>query len=141
MELARTDASRATFHTAQAGLFRTSCRVEASPEQLAELDPRITTFETTGVFCLTEPDHGSDIAGGLATTAEREGDEWVINGSKRWVGDAFTADYLAVFARDVADGQVKAFHADAEAVYSYEGTHEINALVVGRPIMGTSAFV
>ena len=114
-ELARTDASMATFYTAQAGLFRTSCRVGASPEQFAELDPKITSFETTGVFCLTEPDHGSDIAGGLATTAERQGDEWVINGAKRWIGGAFTADYLAVFARDVADGQVKAFLVDREA--------------------------
>lgn len=114
-ELARTDASMATFYTAQAGLFRTSCRVGASPEQFADLDPKITSFETTGVFCLTEPDHGSDIAGGLATTAERQGDEWVINGAKRWIGGAFTADYLAVFARDVADGQVKAFLVDREA--------------------------
>lgn len=114
-ELARTDASMATFYTAQAGLFRTSCRVGASPEQFAELDPKITSFETTGVFCLTEPDHGSDIAGGLATTAERHGDEWIINGAKRWIGGAFTADYLAVFARDVADGQVKAFLVDREA--------------------------
>ena len=114
-ELARTDASMATFYTAQAGLFRTSCRVGASPEQFAELDPKITSFETTGVFCLTEPDHGSDIAGGLAATAERQGDEWVINGAKRWIGGAFTADYLAVFARDVAGGQVKAFLVDREA--------------------------
>lgn len=114
-ELARTDASMATFYTAQAGLFRTTCRVGASPEQFAELDPKITSFETKGVFCLTEPDHGSDIAGGLATTAKRQGDEWVINGAKRWIGGAFTADYLAVFARDVADGQVKAFLVDREA--------------------------
>ncbi|MCT1803560.1 acyl-CoA dehydrogenase family protein [Kocuria carniphila] len=115
LELARTDASMATFYTAQAGLFRTTCRVGASPEQFADLDPKITSFETKGVFCLTEPDHGSDIAGGLAATAERQGDEWVINGAKRWIGGAFTADYLAVFARDVADGQVKAFLVDREA--------------------------
>ncbi|WP_270242156.1 acyl-CoA dehydrogenase family protein [Kocuria marina] len=114
-ELARTDASMATFYTAQAGLFRTTCRVGASPEQFAELDPKITSFETTGVFCLTEPDHGSDIAGGLAATAERQGDEWILNGAKRWIGGALTADYLAVFARDVADGQVKAFLVDREA--------------------------
>ncbi|MBD2762001.1 acyl-CoA dehydrogenase family protein [Kocuria sp. cx-116] len=114
-ELARADASMATFYTAQAGLFRTTCRVGASPEQFAELDPKITSFETTGVFCLTEPDHGSDIAGGLATTAERQVDEWILNGAKRWIGGALTADYLAVFARDVADGQVKAFLVDREA--------------------------
>ena len=73
-ELARTDASVATFYTAQAGLFRTACRVGGTPEQFAAWDPKITSFEMTGVFCLTEPEHGSDIAGGLATTARREGD-------------------------------------------------------------------
>lgn len=114
-ELARTDASIATFYTAQAGLFRTACRVGASPEQYAQLDPKIRSFETTGVFSLTEPEHGSDIAGGLATSATRDGDTWTLNGSKRWIGGAFTADYLAVFARDTADGQVKAFLVDREA--------------------------
>ena len=97
----------ATFYTAQAGLFRTSCRVEASPEQLAELDPRITTFETTGVFCLTEPDHGSDIAGGLATTAEREGDEWVINGTKMWITNGSVADVAVVWAQ--TDDKIRGF--------------------------------
>ena len=114
-ELARTDASVATFYTAQAGLFRTACRVGGTPEQFAAWDPKITSFEMTGVFCLTEPEHGSDIAGGLATTARREGDEWVLTGTKRWIGGAFTADLLAVFARDEADGQVKGFLVDRQA--------------------------
>jgi glutaryl-CoA dehydrogenase len=112
-ELARTDASLATFYTAQAGLFRTAIRVGASPEQQREWMPRVVDFSLKGVFSLTEPEHGSDIAGGLATTARREsgenGDEWVLDGAKRWIGGAATADVLAVFARDVADGQVKAF--------------------------------
>lgn len=114
-ELARTDASMATFYTAQAGLFRTACRVGGTPEQFAEWDPKVRSFEMTGVFCLTEPDHGSDIAGGLATRARREGDEWVLDGAKRWIGGAVTADYLAVFARDETDGQVKGFLVDREA--------------------------
>jgi glutaryl-CoA dehydrogenase len=108
-ELARTDASIATMYNAQSGLFRTAVREGGSPEQAAELDPLIRGFELTGVFALTEPDHGSDIAGGLATTARRDGDGWILDGSKRWIGGAMTADVLAVFARDVADGHVKAF--------------------------------
>jgi glutaryl-CoA dehydrogenase len=110
-ELARTDASLATFYTAQAGLFRTAIRVGASPEQQREWMPRVVDFSLKGVFSLTEPEHGSDIAGGLATTARREPGcgGWVIDGAKRWIGGAATADVLAVFARDVADGQVKAF--------------------------------
>jgi glutaryl-CoA dehydrogenase len=108
-ELARTDASVATFYNAQSGLFRTAVNLGGSAEQAAELDPKIRSFEYKGVFALTEPDHGSDIAGGLETSARRDGDTWTINGAKRWIGGAASADVLAVFARDEADQQVKAF--------------------------------
>ncbi|WP_051533095.1 acyl-CoA dehydrogenase family protein [Arthrobacter sp. 9MFCol3.1] len=122
-ELARTDASLATWYTAQAGLFRTAIRVGASAEQRAEWMPRVIDFSLKGVFSLTEPESGSDIAGGLSTTARREkgreggpdGGTWVLDGEKRWIGGAATADVLAVFARDTADGQVKAFLVDREA--------------------------
>ena len=114
-ELARTDASVATMYNAQSGLFRATVRYGGSPAQAAELDPKVRSFALTGVFALTEPDHGSDIARGLATTARRAGDGWVLDGAKRWIGGADTADVLAVFARDVADGQVKAFIVPREA--------------------------
>lgn len=114
-ELARTDASLATFYTAQAGLFRTAIRVGASAEQQADWMPKVIDFSLKGVFSLTEPESGSDIAGGLSTTARREGDVWILDGAKRWIGGAATADVLAVFARDVADGQVKAFLVEREA--------------------------
>ncbi|KPN16204.1 acyl-CoA dehydrogenase family protein [Arthrobacter sp. Edens01] len=114
-ELARTDASVATFYNAQSGLFRSTVLHGGSAEQAAELDPLIRSFEFTGVFALTEPEHGSDIAGGLATSARRDGDSWIIDGAKRWIGGAATADVLAVFARDEADGQVKAFLVPREA--------------------------
>ncbi|MET0780079.1 MAG: acyl-CoA dehydrogenase family protein [Microbacterium sp.] len=107
--LARTDVSVATLYNAQSGLFRTTVALGGSPEQAAELDPRIASFDLRGVFALTEPDHGSDIAGGLAATARRAGDEWIIDGRKKWIGGAATSDVLAVFARDTADGAVKAF--------------------------------
>jgi glutaryl-CoA dehydrogenase len=108
-ELARMDASLATFYNAQSGLFRTTINRGGSVEQAADWDPLIRSFRMTGAFALTEPDHGSDIARGLETTAERHGESWVINGAKRWIGGAATAQYLAVFARDLADHQVKAF--------------------------------
>ncbi len=107
--LARTDASVATLYNAQSGLFRTVVALGGSPEQAAELDPRIRSFDLKGTFALTEPDHGSDIAGGLQTTARRDGADWMLDGAKRWIGAAGTADVIAVFARDVADGQVKVF--------------------------------
>lgn len=117
-ELARADVSLATFYNAQSGLFRTAVALGGDAEQAAELDPRIRSFDLTGVFALTEPDHGSDIAGGLATTARREGEGWVLSGDKRWIGGAATADVLCVFARDEADAAVKAFLVprDAEGV-------------------------
>jgi glutaryl-CoA dehydrogenase len=107
--LARTDVSVATAYNAQSGLFRTAVRRGGSPEQVAGLDDAIRSFALRGVFALTEPDHGSDIAGGLATTATRDGDGWVIDGAKRWIGGADTADVLVVFARAADDGEVKAF--------------------------------
>jgi len=108
-ELARCDASMSTFYNAVAGLFRTTINLGGSPEQAAAMDPLVQNFELFGVFCLTEAEHGSDIAGGLATTAERNGDTWTISGNKRWIGGVWVADTLAIFARDVADGQVKCF--------------------------------
>ncbi|PTT70045.1 acyl-CoA dehydrogenase family protein [Arthrobacter sp. HMWF013] len=114
-ELARTDASLATWYTSQAGLFRTAIRVGASAEQQREWMPKVIDFSLKGVFSLTEPESGSDIAGGLSTTARREGNSWIIDGAKRWIGGAASADVLAVFARDVADGQVKAFLVDRQA--------------------------
>ena len=114
-ELARTDASLATWYTAQAGLFRTAIRVGASEAQQREWMPRVIDFSLKGVFSLTEPESGSDIAGGLSATARREGDGWILDGAKRWIGGASTADVLAVFARDVADGEVKAFLVEREA--------------------------
>jgi len=107
--LAATDVSVATLYNAQSGLFRSAVKHGGSPEQAAALDPNIRSFAPAGVFALTEPAHGSDVARGLATSARRDGDNWVIEGAKRWIGGAIAADLLAVFARDPADDQVKAF--------------------------------
>lgn len=114
-ELARTDASVATYYNGQSGLFRTTVAQGGSEEQVAEWDPLIATCKMNGVFALTEPDHGSDIAGGLGTSARRAGNKWILNGEKRWIGSAAFADYLAVMARDEADGKVKGFLVETDA--------------------------
>lgn len=116
-ELARCDINVGTLYNAQAGLFRTACTLGGSPEQAEDLDARIRTNELTGVFALTEPDHGSDVAGGLATSATRDEatGQWTINGAKRWIGGASVSDVMATFARDTADGQVKCFLVPREA--------------------------
>ena len=80
-----------------------------SEAQKARWLPGLTAFTQIGAFALTEPDHGSDIAGGLATTARLEGGEWVISGAKRWIGAGTIADFALVWARDVADQQIKGF--------------------------------
>lgn len=109
-ELARCDTNVATFFNAQAGLFRTAVTQGGSAEQVAELDPKIVNYELQGVFALTEPENGSDVAKGLQTSATQNADgTWTINGAKRWIGGAFRADVLCTFARDTADNQVKAF--------------------------------
>ncbi|MGP9490178.1 acyl-CoA dehydrogenase family protein [Glutamicibacter sp. AOP5-A2-7] len=71
--------------------------------------PRLTTFQAFGAFALTEPDHGSDIAGGIHTTATREGDEYVLNGAKRWIGMGTIADFALIWAKCPESGAVGAF--------------------------------
>jgi glutaryl-CoA dehydrogenase len=66
-------------------------------------------LEKIGAFGLTEPEVGSGVAGGLTTTARRDGDHWVLTGQKKWIGNATFADYIVIWARDPDDNQVKGF--------------------------------
>lgn len=108
-EFSRTDVSVGMVYHGQVGMFRTLIRQGGSPEQVAQWDPKIVSFEMTGAFAMTEPDHGSDVAKGMETTARREGDTWIISGSKRWIGNVAFSEFVVVIARDEADGEVKAF--------------------------------
>jgi len=109
METARVDASFATFHGVHSGLAMGSIYLAGSKEQKQRWLPAMARFEKIGAFGLTEPDVGSGAARGLTTTARREGDEWVLDGQKKWIGNAPFADVTAIWARDVEDGQVKGF--------------------------------
>jgi glutaryl-CoA dehydrogenase len=109
MELARVDPSIQTFMGVQGGLAMGSVALCGSEEQRERWLPRMASMELIGAFALTEPEEGSGIAGGLATTARREGDEWVLDGEKKWIGNAAFADLVVVWARDVADAEVKGF--------------------------------
>lgn len=114
LELARIDASVATYVGVQNGLAAGSLSACGSQEQREEWLPKLASGEIIGAFGLTEPLSGSDSAQGLRTTAERQGDEWVINGSKRWIGNATFSDITVIWAKDVADGQVKGFIVPSE---------------------------
>ncbi|PZE87822.1 acyl-CoA dehydrogenase [Curtobacterium sp. MCBD17_008] len=109
LELGRVDAGVATFIGVQSGLAMNSIAVAGSDEQQREWLPRMASGEVVGAFGLTEPLSGSDSARGLRTTARREGDTWVLNGSKRWIGNATLADVVVIWAKDEADNQVKGF--------------------------------
>ena len=109
MEIARVDASIATFFGVQSGLAMGSIYLLGSETQKQEWLPRMQRFEAIGAFGLTEPEVGSGAAGGLTTTARREGDRWILNGQKKWIGNATFADVTVIWARDLADNQVKGF--------------------------------
>lgn len=109
LELSRVDAGFSTFIGVQNGLTMGAIGVGGSLEQRAELLPPMSRGELVGAFGLTEPLSGSDTARGLRTTAHRTGDTWVINGAKRWIGNATFADFTVIWARDTADDQVKGF--------------------------------
>ena len=109
LELARVDASLATLVGMQNGLVMGSISVAGSPEQRAEWLPKFASGELLGAFALTEPLSGSDSAQGLRTVAKRDGDNWIINGAKRWIGNGSVSDVTIVWAKDADDGQVKGF--------------------------------
>ena len=109
MEFSRIDTSMATFFGVHGGLAMGSIVYCASEEQKERWLPDMFALKKIGAFALTEPHGGSDVAGGLETTAKREGDEWVLNGAKRWIGNGTFADYVIVWARDLDDDQVKGF--------------------------------
>jgi glutaryl-CoA dehydrogenase len=109
METARVDSSFATFHGVHSGLAMGSVYLAGSEEQKQRWLPPMARFEKVGAFGLTEPDVGSGAARGLTTSARRDGDEWVLAGQKKWIGNAPFADVTVIWARDVDDGQVKGF--------------------------------
>jgi alkylation response protein AidB-like acyl-CoA dehydrogenase len=109
MEMARTDTSIATFFGVHSGLAMSSIYFGGSEEQKQKWLPPMARWEKIGCFGLTEPLVGSGTSGGLTTTAKREGDTWIINGQKRWIGNAPWCDISIIWARDLSDNQVKAF--------------------------------
>ncbi|MHA6693915.1 acyl-CoA dehydrogenase family protein [Homoserinimonas sp. A520] len=114
MEMSRGDGSVNTFLAVQSGLSMGSINLLGSDEQKQRWLPGMATLDKIGAFALTEPDHGSDSVA-LETSARRDGDHYVLNGAKRWIGNGHLADVVVLWARDEADGKVKAFIVETDA--------------------------
>lgn len=107
MEITRADASMGTVIAVQAGLAMRSIAMLGSAEQQASYLPQMASCSLLGAFGLTEPAHGSDSIA-LETTAVRDGDEWVLNGEKKWIGNGASGGITIIYAR-MEDGNVGGF--------------------------------
>ncbi|MGR7023099.1 acyl-CoA dehydrogenase family protein [Geodermatophilus sp. URMC 62] len=103
-ELARADGSIGTFNGVHSFLAMQSIALLGSEEQRERFLPPMARMEEIGAFGLTEPSHGSD-AVALETSARRDGDSYVLDGAKKWIGNGTIADHVIVWARG-EDGQV-----------------------------------
>jgi glutaryl-CoA dehydrogenase len=108
MELSRIDGSVGTMLGVQGGLALRSIVLLGSEEQKGRWVEPLVTGQEFAAFALTEPDHGSDSVS-LETTAKRDGDQWVISGSKRWIGNGVDCTLSVVWAR-VDDPEDTALH-------------------------------
>jgi glutaryl-CoA dehydrogenase len=115
MEMGRVDSSISTFFGVHSGLAMGSIYLGGSEEQKQKWLPPMARMEKIGCFGLTEPLVGSGTSRGMLTTAKRDGDTWIINGQKKWIGNAPWCDISIIWARDVADDQVKAFIVENKA--------------------------
>jgi glutaryl-CoA dehydrogenase len=122
MELARADGSVCTFFGVHSGLAMQAVARLGSEEQKQRWLPAMARLEKIGAFALTEPQHGSD-AVALESRARRDGDHYVLDGTKRWIGNASIADLVIVWARDDA-GKVGGFVVE-------KGTPGLQASVMG----------
>jgi glutaryl-CoA dehydrogenase len=98
MELEAGDSGLRTFVSVQGSLAMSAIHKFGSEEQKEGWLPRMARGEAIGCFGLTEPEAGSD-PGSMKTFARREGSEWVLNGSKRWIGMGTIADVAVVWAQ------------------------------------------
>lgn len=108
-EIARVDVSISTFFGVHSGLAMGSIYLCGSDEQKQEWLPKMQKMEKIGAFGLTEPNVGSGVAGGLETTCKFDGENWVLNGQKKWIGNATFSDVTIIWARDLDSNQVKGF--------------------------------
>lgn len=108
-EIARVDVSISTFFGVHSGLAMGSIYLCGSEEQKLEWLPKMQKMEIIGAFGLTEPNVGSGVSQGMETTCKKEGDEWILNGEKKWIGNATFSDVTIIWAREEETNKVKGF--------------------------------
>lgn len=113
-ELARADISTSSVVGIHNELVLGMIHELGSEQQRALWQDKLAGFEAFGAFALTEPEHGSDIAGGIGTTAHRVGDEYLINGAKRWIGMGTLSDFALVWAKDEGTAQIGAYLVESD---------------------------
>jgi glutaryl-CoA dehydrogenase len=129
-EVARGDGSINTFLGVHSGLAMGTIAMLGSDEQRQRWLPAMARLDQVGAFALTEPEHGSDSVA-LETSARRDGDCWVLNGDKRWIGNASFADVIIIWARDEDDSAVKGFVLEKNDDGSYPDGYETE-LITGK---------
>jgi glutaryl-CoA dehydrogenase len=108
-EMARVDVSISTFFGVHSGLAMGSIYLCGSEEQKQEWLPQMQKLEKIGAFGLTEPNVGSGVSQGMETTCKFDGENWILNGQKKWIGNATFADVIIIWARDEDSNKVKGF--------------------------------
>lgn len=107
-EVERIDSALRSFIAVSSALVMYPIYTFGSDEQKRRFLPKLAKGELIGCFGLTEPEYGSNPAG-MKTTAKKDGNQWIINGSKTWITEADVADFAIVWARDVDDKRIKGF--------------------------------
>lgn len=97
-ELERGDSGLRSFVSVQGALVMYPIYTYGSDEQKQRWLPLLQSGKAIGCFGLTEPDYGSNPSG-MRTTAERDGNQWIINGEKTWITNGSVADVAVVWAR------------------------------------------
>ena len=97
-ELEAGDSGLRSFASVQSALSMYAIYAHGTEEQKKRYIPEMAKGKLIGCFGLTEPDHGSD-PGGMETRARRDGDKWILNGTKRWITNGSISDVAIVWAR------------------------------------------
>ncbi|MBF8224262.1 acyl-CoA dehydrogenase [Halomonas sp. 328] len=133
-EVERVDSGYRSAMSVQSSLVMYPIHAFGSEAQREKYLPRLASGDWVGCFGLTEPDHGSD-PGGMTTRARRQGDDWVLSGTKTWITNAPIADVFVVWAKD-DEGVIRGFILDKGmpglSAPKIEGKFSLRASVTGQ---------